>query len=198
MLLQALEAVYGAEALRAGVAPALPEDIAEALVLIRNTVDYVCSLQFPSGNFPTRPQSSKDKLVQWCHGGPGVILCLAKAQEVLSPGDGKPERWLEAARKSADDVWSRGLLGKGNGLCHGVAGNGYAFLALHRVTGEQFFLYRARAFAHFCLGQADSAPKPVQRVPDYPGSLFEGSAGTACFLMDVANPAHARFPCIEF
>ena len=31
-------------------------------------------------------------------------------------------------------IWTRGLLKKGEGLCHGSAGNGYAFLHLYQVT----------------------------------------------------------------
>ncbi len=31
-------------------------------------------------------------------------------------------------------IWSRGLLKKGWGLCHGTAGNGYAFIHLYQIT----------------------------------------------------------------
>lgn len=41
--------------------------------------------------------------------------------------------YLEAARQCADVVWKRGILTKGFGLCHGMAGNGYAFLHLYQV-----------------------------------------------------------------
>ena len=37
----------------------------------------------------------------------------------------------------------RGLLHKGVGLCHGIAGSGYALLSLHRATGDT--RWRARA-----------------------------------------------------
>ena len=40
-------------------------------------------------------------------------------------------------------VWRFGLLKKGYGLCHGAAGNAYAFLALYRHTQEPKHLYRA-------------------------------------------------------
>lgn len=59
-----------------------------------------------------------------------------------------PGRYLEMARRSSDVVWKRGLLTKGNGLCHGVAGNGYAFLALRKANGDDGrHLHRARSFA---------------------------------------------------
>lgn len=34
-------------------------------------------------------------------------------------------RYLAWAEDAADVVWARGLLRKGNGLCHGVSGNAY-------------------------------------------------------------------------
>ena len=51
--------------------------------------------------------------------------------------------YLALAAGAADVVWQRGLLRKGYGLCHGTAGNGYVFLHLFRLTGEQKWLHRA-------------------------------------------------------
>lgn len=39
--------------------------------------------------------------------------------------------------------------------------------------------------------------KGNSRVPDAPYSLYEGIAGTACFLADLVNPAEAMFPFME-
>ena len=44
------------------------------------------------------------------------------------------DKYLQAARKAGELVWQRGLLKKGPGLCHGVAGNGYTFLHLYKVS----------------------------------------------------------------
>ena len=52
-------------------------------------------------------------------------------------------------RKAADICWERGLLRKGPGICHGVAGSGYVFLLLYRITGDRQQLARAHCFAHF-------------------------------------------------
>ena len=52
-------------------------------------------------------------------------------------------KYLRAARDFADVVWDRGLLRKGYGLCHGVAGNGYALLAMYQATGEHIYLWKA-------------------------------------------------------
>ena len=41
-------------------------------------------------------------------------------------------------------TWRAGPLAKGAGLCHGTAGNGYAFLKLFERTGDERWLDRAR------------------------------------------------------
>ncbi|CAN0431393.1 unnamed protein product, partial [Ectocarpus fasciculatus] len=87
------------------------------------------------------------RLVQWCHGSPGIIPMLTKAHEVF-----EDDRYLEMARRSSEVVWKRGLLTKGNGICHGVAGNGYAFLSLRKAdAADGRHLHRARSFAGVCL-----------------------------------------------
>lgn len=69
------------------------------------------------------------RLVQWCHGAAGFIPTMVKAHEVLG-GGGSDSTYLAAARRASDALWEKGLLKKGLGFCHGVAGNGYAFLSL--------------------------------------------------------------------
>lgn len=55
----------------------------------------------------------------------------------------KEEKYLKEAADCAEVIWQRGLLRKGYGLCHGTAGNGYAFLSLYQQTQEKKYLYRA-------------------------------------------------------
>jgi len=50
---------------------------------------------------------------------------------------------MERIKEIGEVVWARGLLHKGCGICHGSAGNGYAFLALYKYTREPKYLYRA-------------------------------------------------------
>ncbi len=52
-------------------------------------------------------------------------------------------------------VWNAGPLVKGYGLCHGTAGNGYAFLKLYQRSADPLWLERARAFAMHALAQRD-------------------------------------------
>lgn len=53
------------------------------LGVVESCVDYLVSLMFPSGNFPSSLESAeRDRLVQWCHGAPGLVHLLAHAYKV--------------------------------------------------------------------------------------------------------------------
>src|SRR5207247_1276057 len=83
--------------------------------------------------------------VQWCHGAPGIVATLAYVLDE------------ELAAKGGELVWRAGPLRKGANLCHGTAGNGYAFLALLERTGDERWLPRARAFALHAAGQVEQS-----------------------------------------
>jgi Lanthionine synthetase C-like protein len=104
--------------------------------------------------------------VQWCHGAPGLITSLAGL-----PRDEAPDALLSEA---GELIWRAGPLRKGSGLCHGTAGNGCAFLALHARTGQQRWLDRARAFAVHALEQTERSQLRY--------SLWTGDIGVAFFL----------------
>ncbi len=86
-----------------------------------------------------------------------------------------------------------GILRKGPGLCHGVAGNGYCFLTLYRLTRDFAWLLRAHGFASLLPRLEGQYPGE----PDRPLSLYEGIAGTMCFVEDLRTPEEARFPLFE-
>jgi hypothetical protein len=48
----------------------------------------------------------------------------------------KEQKYLDSCLKCGELIWQKGLLKKGPGLCHGVAGNGYVFLLLYRLTSN--------------------------------------------------------------
>jgi hypothetical protein len=58
-------------------------------------------------------------LMQYCHGAPGFVICLAD----FPPGSALDALLLEAG----EAIWRAGPLTKGANLCHGTGGNGYAF-----------------------------------------------------------------------
>jgi len=112
--------------------------------------------------------------VQWCHGAPGMVTSLA----AFAPDDPEHDRLLRAG---GELTWRAGPLTKGAGLCHGTGGNGYAFLALLRRTGDELWLERARAFAMHSMAQVTRARDEHGRGRD---SLWTGDPGTALYLAD--------------
>lgn len=166
------------------------EDRPEAEKLVKDSVDYMLSLQKPNGNFPITMEGvvhpeSKD-LIHWCHGAGGIVYLFAKAYLIWSD-----KKYLNACIKCGELIWNKGLLRKGPGICHGIGGNGYVHLLLYRLTKEEKYLYRAYKFAEFI--QTDSFKREA-RMPDSPYSLFEGLAGTVCFISDLLEPNEAEFP----
>jgi Lanthionine synthetase C-like protein len=120
--------------------------------------------------------------VQWCHGAPGMIATL---------GDLMPS---ELALAGGELIWRAGPLRKGAGLCHGTAGNGYAFLRLFAVTGDERWLDRARRYAMHAIAQVDRERRLNGRGRY---SLWTGDVGVAMYLRSCirADPA---FPTIDF
>ncbi|XP_038211110.1 lanC-like protein 3 [Zerene cesonia] len=156
---------------------------------IRATIDFIVALQTSEGNWPCcmeEVELSDHKLVHWCHGAPGTIYLIAKAFVIF-----KDHKYLDSCIKAGEVVWHKGLLRKGPGICHGVAGNGYVFLLLYRLTGDQKYLHRAKLFAEFMNKEEFLRDA---RLPDNPESLYEGTAGTVCFLSDLLLPDKAEFP----
>lgn len=158
---------------------------------IKTSIEKFVQLQDDEGNFPVtlesvKPHRKDKRLVHWCHGAPGAIYMLVKAYLIF-----REEHYLVAAKKAADLVWQKGLLYKGPGICHGVAGNGYVFLIMYRLTNDPVYLYRASKFMEFLTNEDFRANA---RIPDRPFSLYEGLAGTICFLIDLLQPQTASFP----
>jgi membrane transport protein XK len=115
----------------------------------------------------------------------GIVYLFAKAYLYY-----KDARYLDACLRCGELTWQRGLLRKGPGICHGIAGSGYVFLLLYRLTGNEQHYHRALHFAGFM----QTTEFQQARTPDTPYSLYEGIAGTICFLTDVMQPHRAHFP----
>jgi hypothetical protein len=115
-------------------------------------------------NWPPSPDDPPGELrLQWCHGAPGIICALA----------GAPKRAeLDALLLAGGELtWTAGPLKKGAGLCHGTAGNGWAFLKLHKRTRDTKWLERARRFAMHAITQRTGRR-----------GLYEGDLGLALYL----------------
>jgi hypothetical protein len=110
---------------------------------------------------------------QWCHGAPGMVTSLA-GLALDSPAFGR----LLAA--GGELTWRAGPPKKGPGLCHGTAGSGCAFLALHNRLGDERWLDRARRFAMHGLAQVEAGR---ERHGQGRYSLWTGDIGAALVAM---------------
>jgi hypothetical protein len=126
-----------------------------------------------------------DLLVQYCHGAPGVVICVA----------GLPDPVLDEILVEAGElIWRAGPVGKGAGLCHGTAGNGYAFLKLLDLTENELWLDRARAFAMHAIEQSE---RHRQRYGCYRHSLWTGDVGLAIYLWSCIR-ADSGVPTLDY
>jgi hypothetical protein len=134
-----------------------------------------------------RPGREREWLVQWCHGAPGVVIALASIPA------GFDERLDALLLRGGELIWQAGPLRKGSGLCHGTAGNGYAFLKLYRRTAAKLWLERARAFAMHALGQWEQANAHYGRGRY---TLWTGDVGLALYLADCIH-ADCAVPVLD-
>ncbi len=109
---------------------------------------------------------------QWCHGAPGIVATLAHLLDE------------ELAVAGGELTWRAGPLRKGANLCHGTAGNGYAFLALLERTGDERWLTRARTFAMHAAAQVEHTRSNYGRGRY---TLWTGDLGTALYLADCTD-----------
>lgn len=90
---------------------------------LEETLTRLLDNQFRAGNFPSSLPAKSDRLVQFCHGGPGAVLALRS----LRPHFPKLQQKIDVAIAAAQrDCWERGILTKQPCLCHGVPGNALA------------------------------------------------------------------------
>ncbi|KAI0441199.1 hypothetical protein F4803DRAFT_524526 [Xylaria telfairii] len=122
--------------------------------------------QYPSGNFPSSLPAGSDRLVQFCHGGPGVVISL---RTLLPYFPEISEKIKDVISKAQSDIWQRGLLSKEPCLCHGIAGNALA-------------LDKDDQFLHFLSFMTSEMIEEMEREPPHDtdnAGLYTGEAGRA-------------------
>ncbi|KAI0450895.1 hypothetical protein F5B21DRAFT_410087 [Xylaria acuta] len=117
---QYLGAAHGSISIITQVVLSAPSVADRLQPLILELLDH----QFSSGNFPSSLPAGSDRLVQFCHGGPGFVISL---RTLLPYFPEISEKIKDAISKAQSDIWRRGLLTKEPCLCHGIAGNALAF-----------------------------------------------------------------------
>jgi hypothetical protein len=159
--------------------------------LVRDTNAVLARMAMFEGKLANWPHRARPPLyypdgqprLQWCSGGPGIIVSTADFldEELLLAG--------------AELVWKAGPHGleKAGCICHGTAGNGYALLKAFERTRDERWLERARRFAMHSLEQ-------VRRLRADRGrgrySLFTGDTGVALFAADCVD-ARTAYPVLD-
>lgn len=123
------------------VQPDVLQDVQQGLQWLMRTQ----TSQKSGGNYYCVEGEDSEKLVHFCHGAPGFCFLFARAAEVFEAGKSGGTYWTEALRLG-EVIWRYGLLKKGPGLCHGIAGNAYCFLTLWRMAKDQVLYTGTREF----------------------------------------------------
>lgn len=89
----------------------------------------------------------------------GIAYLFAKAYLVS-----KKPQYLDTCIRCGELTWQKGLLKKGPGICHGVAGSAYVFLLLYRLTGNSKYIYRAQRLAFLPFYIQGNAIKLQERL----------------------------------
>ena len=155
---------------------------------IETTVANTAIREGGMATWPTQadepPGTPQKWLMQFCHGAPGFVICLAQL----------PGYVLDALLVEAGEAtWAAGPLTKGSNLCHGTAGNAYAFLVLLARTGDAHWRERARAFAMHAIAQFEDETARAGRLRH---SLWTGDIGLAIFLWDCLR-GKTQFPTLD-
>ncbi|KAH8116097.1 hypothetical protein DFH11DRAFT_1506897 [Phellopilus nigrolimitatus] len=188
-----LGAIHGVSGILTVLLQAPRKIIKPHLHQISSCINALCDLSSRNnGHLPSSlPAVSRTHhLVQICHGSPGFLLLLATFRARF------PQEWRSGwdagEALASENVWKEGLVTKGLGVCHGVAGNAWPWLLnahAKRGTPEAdislsralAFLLHARELPPLATPSAHTSP---YRTPDHPYSLFEGLAGTVCAWVD--------------
>jgi lanthionine synthetase-like protein len=157
---------------------ALPDEALQAGV--ESTLRRLGVVEDGLANWPPTEGEGLIRL-QWCHGAPGLVATL---------GDLMPTDLL---LQGAELTWRAGPLVKGPGLCHGTAGNGYALLRTHAITGDDVWLERARRFAVHALEQVERARSSYGHGRY---SLYTGDVGAALYAKSCLE-VDPRFPTLD-
>ena len=160
--------------------------------LLLDNIKYIQSLQIKTtGNFPSDIEGEDEgDCVHFCHGCIGAIHLFLLAEEMYPNNNFKGTAIL--CNKC---LWERGLLYKGNGVCHGMSGVVFGLIKLYKKTKEEIYLKEAIGI---CFGTFDEKVQKLVReykdpqrlckgIPDTPYSLMEGEGGCLVMYYDLVK-----------
>ena len=133
----------------------------------------------------SRTMVTEDALTtSWCNGAAGYVPLWTIAHTLL-----QDERYLELAAAAAWGAYSGQKTAPGD-ICCGLAGRAYAVAAMHRHTGDEQWLPRARLLS-------DRAVEPIRDRPLRRDSLYKGDIGVALLHEELSAPTSAGLPLYE-
>ena len=156
-------------------------------------LNYIKSLQNEStGNFPDDVEGN-DKVcdkVHFCHGCVGAVHLFLLAHELFPSNN-----FDLVAKKCNKCLWEKGILYKGNGLCHGISGTCYALIKLYTHYKDDLYLREAIAMAsatfdpkvQSLVSEYVDPQRKAKGIPDTPFSLMEGDGGLLIMYYDLIS-----------
>jgi len=124
----------------------------------------------------------------WCNGSAGFVYLWLTAHAATSDST-----FLDLAHGAAWNSWEdHGV--ETNDLCCGLAGRGYALLALYRATGDEQWRRRASELAARATQvDTDDGLSWVSTST----SLYKGALGAVVLAAELERPESARMPLFE-
>ncbi len=157
----------------------LPADRREALYdRCVETLRATAMFEGDGANWPPEHRSATTPVARKCSSS-GATARPASSPACRTFRPSGRRTWTTCWSKPGNAIWKAGPLAKGPGVCHGTAGNGYAFLKLHQRTGDPIWLARARSFAMHAIVQSERARQQHGRRRY---SLWTGDPGLAIYL----------------
>ena len=134
-----------------------------------------------SGNFPSSLPAGRDRLVQFCHGAPGVITSLMSLRYHFP---NLHERIDAAILRGQACIVKRGILTKESCLCHGTSGNALV------LEGDGLDCLMNHTTASMMARMVEGG---VWESSDHPEGLYTGEAGRAWAWAVVDRQLEKRF-----
>ncbi len=134
---------------------------------VEHHLDSLLQNQHESGNWPSTLPDGSDRLVQFCHGAPGVVSSLLSIEHYFPNLKDRIDDAIAAGRAV---IKEKGMLTKEPCLCHGTLGNA---LALESTDFDHLLAYTTPGVIRLLEEQG------VMEPSNNPESLWCGEAGRA-------------------
>lgn len=151
----------------------------DVINIVRPYLADILTTQLDSGNFPSSHSSEEnkgDRLVQFCHGSPGIVVSLLSIQTFYRSDANIHARISEAIDKAQPDIRARGLLTKAPCLCHGIPTSALAIT--NEIHAREFCAHMQTKVLEGALGEQLGWLTDAGHSDEYAG-LYTGEAGRA-------------------